>query len=147
MNIPLFLFSTSSFWMQPLAAMESMSSSCKKGPFHSSSFQSMDKLLHCPVNFSMTLKEALNAFTHLHLLCVHSFPHGATFVHTFFGLLCRKDYYDILQVSRGADESQIKRAYRKLALKYHPVRALSFGKISTILLRAHHHMLSALTFA
>ena len=34
---------------------------------------------------------------------------------------CRKDYYDVLQVSRGADESQIKRAYRKLALKFHPV--------------------------
>ncbi|XP_062208422.1 dnaJ protein ERDJ3B-like [Phragmites australis] len=31
-----------------------------------------------------------------------------------------KSYYDILQVSKGATEEQIKRAYRKLALKYHP---------------------------
>ena len=31
-----------------------------------------------------------------------------------------KSYYDILQVSKGASEEQIKRAYRKLALKYHP---------------------------
>lgn len=38
----------------------------------------------------------------------------------FFFLFCRKSYYDILQVSKGAPEEQIKRAYRKLALKYHP---------------------------
>ncbi|KAG1326202.1 dnaJ protein ERDJ3B [Cocos nucifera] len=31
-----------------------------------------------------------------------------------------KNYYDVLQVSKGASEEQIKRAYRKLALKYHP---------------------------
>lgn len=33
---------------------------------------------------------------------------------------CRKSYYDVLQVPRGASDEQIKRAYRKLALKYHP---------------------------
>ncbi|KAK7850117.1 dnaj protein erdj3b [Quercus suber] len=31
-----------------------------------------------------------------------------------------KSYYDVLQVPRGASDDQIKRAYRKLALKYHP---------------------------
>ena len=31
-----------------------------------------------------------------------------------------KDYYKILGVARDADESEIKRAYRQLALKYHP---------------------------
>jgi len=31
-----------------------------------------------------------------------------------------KDYYDILGVDRNADEKQIKKAYRKLASKYHP---------------------------
>ncbi|CAN1153668.1 DnaJ protein ERDJ3B [Linum perenne] len=31
-----------------------------------------------------------------------------------------KSYYDILQVAKGASDDQIKRAYRKLALKYHP---------------------------
>ncbi len=31
-----------------------------------------------------------------------------------------KDYYDILGVKRGASDSEIKSAYRKLARKYHP---------------------------
>lgn len=37
-----------------------------------------------------------------------------------FLINCRKSYYDILQIAKGSTEDQIKRAYRKLALKYHP---------------------------
>ena len=33
-----------------------------------------------------------------------------------------KNYHEILGVSKDADEKQIKKAYRRLALKYHPDR-------------------------
>ena len=32
----------------------------------------------------------------------------------------KRDYYDVLGVGKSADATEIKKAYRKLAMKYHP---------------------------
>lgn len=36
--------------------------------------------------------------------------------------MSKKDYYEVLGVSKGADEKELKKAYRRLAMKYHPDR-------------------------
>ncbi|MDO4690026.1 MAG: molecular chaperone DnaJ [Fusobacterium sp.] len=34
--------------------------------------------------------------------------------------MTKRDYYEVLQVNKGASEAEIKKAYRKAAMKYHP---------------------------
>ena len=36
--------------------------------------------------------------------------------------MAKQDYYDLLGVDRNASESELKSAFRKMAMKYHPDR-------------------------
>ena len=36
--------------------------------------------------------------------------------------MSKRDYYEVLGVSKSADEKEIKKSYRRVAMKYHPDR-------------------------
>src|SRR5581483_5282658 len=40
----------------------------------------------------------------------------------------KRDYYEVLGVAKGADDEEIKKAYRRLAMQYHPDRNVGDGE-------------------
>ena len=41
--------------------------------------------------------------------------------------MAKRDYYDVLGVDKGASAEQIKSAYRKQAVKFHPDKSTPFS--------------------
>ena len=41
--------------------------------------------------------------------------------------MSKRDYYEVLGVDRSAADQEIKKAYRRIAMKYHPDRIQSQG--------------------
>lgn len=52
--------------------------------------------------------------------------------------MSKRDYYKVLDIPKNASESDIKKAYRKLALKWHPVIRfyLQYNRIKTQIIKS-----------
>ena len=53
--------------------------------------------------------------------------------------MAKRDYYDVLGCGRDAQETELKKAYRRLAMKYHPDRNQDNPEAESQFKEATHH--------